>query len=153
MVRVILSDETWDFPQVGFCWQLGKQLSSAWTLQQWQGGTGMDQGVSAKDILIKKDTTKLCPNAQHHNLSYARDWNPSDLGTGRESNTTIRIEPQINLLLSSQWTLIRCSGAKIRTIRNVHAMKGRIHALSLLLALYDPNVYPIEHMPNTVDSS
>lgn len=32
-------------------------------------------------------------------------------------------------------------------------MKGRIHDPSLLLALYDPNVYPIEHMPNTVDSS
>lgn len=57
MVRVILSDETWDFPQVGFCWQLGKQLSlSLDAPNNGRGGTGMDQGVSAKDILIKKDT-------------------------------------------------------------------------------------------------
>lgn len=32
-------------------------------------------------------------------------------------------------------------------------MKGGIHEPSLSLPLYGPNVYPIEHMPNSVNSS
>lgn len=70
--RVILSDETWDFPQVGFVGSLVNNCPSAWTLQI-MAGVGQDgsKGVSAKDILHKKrhQIFKLCPNDKHHNLS------------------------------------------------------------------------------------